>query len=390
MNDSAKNNPTILSIISGKGGSGKTSLALSLAQVLSYCKINVLLLDCDFVTNGCTLFFEDQLTSELTVQELIQTNTKEQKMQKSSLSDQIIHVNQHFHFIPSIVNTKNFKLSRSESFTFECIEKCINELGSQIVILDCQAGYSYVTEFFLKHSSVNLIVLEADAISVSAVRVLYSKISKALDSAKTYQVFNKITQEEYDLFSKVTAGTMFPNLTPILFDWSVRKSFAVNQLPEINIHKIVFSTYVLELAQALFPKWRKEIDNFIYLTKKAKLDAMKAKNKEFLQISPFQLSKFQFYKFFVDFPGDMVIYFLCGPLLFVFILLWATSTTGAGISIFFIVLSLFGLGFLGRIKNNRKWEDTLETYEEIHPIVEALEEEVEQARSKLGTISEQN
>lgn len=47
-----------LALISGKGGSGKTTLGLSLASLLSSCNIKVLLVDCDLSTNGATYFYE--------------------------------------------------------------------------------------------------------------------------------------------------------------------------------------------------------------------------------------------------------------------------------------------------------------------------------------------
>jgi len=42
----------IISIISGKGGIGKTALALSLAKLLSNLKKRVLLMDVDLATHG--------------------------------------------------------------------------------------------------------------------------------------------------------------------------------------------------------------------------------------------------------------------------------------------------------------------------------------------------
>ena len=51
----------ILALLSGKGGSGKTTLALSMSSMLSKCGIRVLLVDCDLSTNGATYFYEDRL-----------------------------------------------------------------------------------------------------------------------------------------------------------------------------------------------------------------------------------------------------------------------------------------------------------------------------------------
>ena len=52
----------ILSLLSGKGGSGKTTMALSMSVLLSECGVKTLLIDCDLTTNGATYFYEDDLS----------------------------------------------------------------------------------------------------------------------------------------------------------------------------------------------------------------------------------------------------------------------------------------------------------------------------------------
>ena len=47
----------VATFMSGKGGSGKTTLSLTMAYMLSSCNLNVLLVDCDLSTNGATFFF---------------------------------------------------------------------------------------------------------------------------------------------------------------------------------------------------------------------------------------------------------------------------------------------------------------------------------------------
>ena len=52
----------VLALLSGKGGSGKTTLALSIASLLSSCTVKTLLIDCDISTNGATYFYEEKLS----------------------------------------------------------------------------------------------------------------------------------------------------------------------------------------------------------------------------------------------------------------------------------------------------------------------------------------
>ena len=41
-----------IAFISGKGGSGKTTLALSIASMLANAGLKILYIDCDMATNG--------------------------------------------------------------------------------------------------------------------------------------------------------------------------------------------------------------------------------------------------------------------------------------------------------------------------------------------------
>ena len=51
-----------VALLSGKGGSGKTTLSLTIAYMFASYELKVLLVDCDLLTNGATYFFEDHLS----------------------------------------------------------------------------------------------------------------------------------------------------------------------------------------------------------------------------------------------------------------------------------------------------------------------------------------
>src|SRR2546428_11413251 len=53
---------TIISFVSAKGGTGKTSIAASTATVLSHLNLKTLLIDLDYATNGLTLLFLDKIS----------------------------------------------------------------------------------------------------------------------------------------------------------------------------------------------------------------------------------------------------------------------------------------------------------------------------------------
>mgnify|MGYP002589414427 FL=1 len=105
----------ILALLSGKGGSGKTTLALSIASMLSECRLKVLLVDCDLSTNGATYFYEEKLaenTNEISSFYNLfigDTNDDSYKLRK------VIKIDEYMDFMPSIV--KITKLN-SESYRY--------------------------------------------------------------------------------------------------------------------------------------------------------------------------------------------------------------------------------------------------------------------------------
>jgi cellulose biosynthesis protein BcsQ len=256
-----------LSIISGKGGSGKTSLAILLSQLLANCRHKVLLVDCDMSTHGATYFFEDMFIKKenyFAVSNVLYGNT-------NIIIDyfEVLKISSNIGFIPSRLDFSSKKNS-SEQINELKLKIFIEEMekqGYDIIIFDCQAGYSVETEMVTKLSRANLAVIEADAISASALRVLYTQLSNQLDKGKTYQVFNKITKEEQEIYSKLTHGTFFTNLNPLLFDWNIRKAFVTNELPDVDSSNPVLTTAVYELAIVLFPQYRNDFHKFIITIK---------------------------------------------------------------------------------------------------------------------------
>lgn len=236
----------ILTLLSGKGGSGKTTLALSLTKLLLECNLKVLLIDGDLATNGATYFFESKYNMA------IQT-TNDILLSKQDLPR--LEVQKDFHFIPTNTHFP-YSNSKNSSYDYETFINYVSLMEKEydIVICDCQAGYSKILESILKISNVNLIVMEPDAISSSSVRVLYAQVSNLLESSKTYQIFNKITTEENKIYDKVFAGTIFTSLPSIMFNWDVRKAFAYSQVPELVTTNVEFGKNVYEVAKILFPK----------------------------------------------------------------------------------------------------------------------------------------
>lgn len=242
----------ILALLSGKGGSGKTTLALSMATMLSNCGIRVLLIDSDLSTNGATYFYENRLSEHgrntaSFYNILFGLDNQEQ---------QLISINKHMDFLPSIIqvtkkNTKTFSYTDEDnSFT----KKIKNEYRKNydVVIFDCQAGYTDSLKLILPLVDINLVVMEADAISSASIRSLYLKIGDLLNENKIYQIFNKATDEEYETYSKISGGTVFTNIETVKFDWKIRKAFSIAEIPDMEKTSANYGVQIFSICKILF------------------------------------------------------------------------------------------------------------------------------------------
>jgi len=254
--ETTKTKIQILSLISGKGGAGKTILGLSIAKILSEAKYKVLFIDADFATHGASYFMENELSSEkkyLSLANIINDNYREkgtltprEKRTLMSREKRILMSSYGFAFIPSTLNPAETK-HYSEIAKFTRFPKQF--MNYDFVIFDCQAGYNPFTESILSYSNKNIAVLEADAVSSSALRVLYLQLSRFLNPKNTWQIFNKLTEEERNVYGKITDGTFFPNLPPVPFDWKVRSAFALGKIPSLFEKDSAFGLAVLRFLK---------------------------------------------------------------------------------------------------------------------------------------------
>lgn len=241
----------ILALLSGKGGSGKTTLALSMSSMLSNCGIRVLLVDCDLSTNGATYFYEDRL-SGYNINIISFYNIL---FELGEQEERLININKNMDFIPSITqitkkNTETYSYHENDE---NILQKIKNDFGQKydVIIFDCQAGYTDSLKLILPIVDINLVVMEADAISSSAIRSLYLKIGDFLNDKKVYQIFNKATDEEYQIYSKISGGTVFTNIETVKFDWKIRKSFSVAEVPDMEKTSANYGVQIYNICKVL-------------------------------------------------------------------------------------------------------------------------------------------
>lgn len=231
---------TAIAFLSGKGGSGKTTLALSIADLLCRCDVRVLLVDCDLSTNGATYFYESQLidrnqrevSNVYSFDELIDVKDYENTLKP-------LKIKPNMDFIPSIAGISDQYLTKKIPWHERDYAVQLSNFldwaqsNYDVVLFDCQAGYTELLSALLPLMDVDLFILEADSISASSMRNLHLKIGNYLGRARLYQIFNKATLEEFEIYSKIV-GTFFTNIGTLLFDWKIRQAFSRSQTPDIE------------------------------------------------------------------------------------------------------------------------------------------------------------
>ena len=267
-----------IGLLSGKGGSGKTTLSLTMASLLSKSGIKTLLVDCDFSTNGATYFFEDQISesNELTFWEIIKgTNIK----------TKYIKIEENFFFIPSAKlnkpdNNQNFDQNEAKAHFILFLEEVSKEVD--IILFDCQAGSSPILFTILPFVDAALMVLEPDKVSSSALKNLYTKLATILQDKQVYQVFNKVNESEKKFYEKVTFGTFFINVGALLYDWSIRTAFAFSIIPNIEGEAVSYGFQIADLCKKIIndKKTRDSIQAFekklLFKKKKRELDDLRS------------------------------------------------------------------------------------------------------------------
>lgn len=91
-------------------------------------------------------------------------------------------------FMPSIVritktNSESYQYNEEDFKRIKSIDEKLRE-NYDVIIYDCQAGYTDVLKLLLPYVDVNLVVMEADAISSAAIRSFYLKIGDLLNEKK--------------------------------------------------------------------------------------------------------------------------------------------------------------------------------------------------------------
>ena len=229
----------VISFISGKGGAGKTSVSLGIGKLLSSIGYKVLFVDLDLHTHGASYFFTDMCEAQHKkgILELLQEVDRRGGTEGiGDFGKVIVKVSENFDFVPSkkVFKEKTWELLQNTSLVSRFINRCIRslkELDYDFVIVDTQAGPSASTREVCMQSKKVVIVSEPDPISVAASRSLDYEIHEILPEFTRFLI-NKLNTEEIQSFRAIKDYlTIFEHLSPLPFDFGVRKAFSLRKIP---------------------------------------------------------------------------------------------------------------------------------------------------------------
>ncbi len=219
------NDNRTIAFISGKGGSGKTTVCISIAKLLSELNLKCLLLDFDFATNGMSYFFQNFYKKAnkgiLNVQE--------------NMDITAISITDKLDIIPS--NT-SFNEDVKNEIDYNSLHYILSNFEKEYdyIFIDLSAGYNTATLTILKYVDCSVFVSEADSISSDATENLMIRLGNNLPHNKK-SLINKIDARDSKTYNEMKYTFQKLNkLPPLPFDFSIRQAFGARQIP-IDIKK---------------------------------------------------------------------------------------------------------------------------------------------------------
>lgn len=270
--------PITVSLLSGKGGVGKTSICLVMGSILSHIGKKVLLVDCDIATHGMTYFFLDKLPKgKAGIVELLRN---------PRLKPGIFHNSPKCHILPSTTQLKPPNVPDIESNFSKYFEKVKNTLAGlsgayEYILIDCPAGATEIVRSAIKMADKVLIVAEADPVSVWAIKNIEYDFGKILPH-ETFGIINKLFLEEKERYKAIVEySRLMKFLPPLPFDMEVRRKFAMRQIPADLNNPTEFHIGLCYALRDLLPESGKEINSYL---KQSRVQKTKDLDKEITEV----------------------------------------------------------------------------------------------------------
>ncbi len=201
-----------ISIVSGKGGTGKTFFAANFAESLAELGKKVLLVDFDFNLANLHLLFN--VETKYTITDFL--------LHKVTFKELIVNIDRNLDLIFGDSGRMNIVLPDDEQ-TLEVLGWIQSiSAGYDYVIFDNSAGISNYLFTILHNSSKILIITNPEITSVLDAYVIFKMMKKNRFDQKTFVVVNKANNEEegkLTYFNLSRAADNFLKIKPDFLGW---------------------------------------------------------------------------------------------------------------------------------------------------------------------------
>ena len=256
---------TVVSVISAKGGAGKTVFSLALAKFLAGLGLKVVVVDADASTNGATLFLLDEVVEFAEDRKVTPLGLFEQDFRPLHLDR--VPTSHGFGFIPAAFRMRDTVVGAAAEVVPRMPEivEHLRSSGTDVVIVDNEAGIEPSAVSSAAVSDRVVIVSEFDPISSQGILRLQRLHAEALPDGKTWVLFNKVLPDMADSIGDHLVAIKY--LPPVGWTSDVVRRYAVNELDIDAEQPSDFTFAIAKVADILFTrrirdriaKWRAEV-----------------------------------------------------------------------------------------------------------------------------------
>jgi len=242
-----------IAIVSGKGGSGKTMIAATMATVLDSLGKKVLLVDADYGTAGLTYYMGLNTVANISVgltnlssKENLNSESLEKYSQRMNgfKNSYFIGVGDHRRYL------KSSKQTDVENLFLQLVSKSKEKFD--FILIDCRGGIDAESLMVCRAVDEIVIVAETDTTSFQATQYLVDTLyDNDLSDKLSGFMINKVFDDPSSISRAGTASFKSQYLDSVPFDLEATKSFLVGDLPS---RTSMFSSQVWHVLYKTFPE----------------------------------------------------------------------------------------------------------------------------------------
>lgn len=241
-----------IAIVSGKGGSGKTMVAATMATVLDSLGHKVLLIDADFGTAGLSYYMGLNTVKNISVG---LTNLSSQNNFNSDVLNRYSQKMKGFNtsYFIGVGDHRRYLKSSSETDIESLFQPLIKEAKKvyDFILIDCRGGIDDESLMVCNVVDDVVIVAETDTTSFQATQFLVDTLyDNDLSGKLTGFMINKVFDDPSSIARAGTASFKSQYLDSIPFDLDATKSFLIGDIPS---SRSMFSSQVWSVLYKLYP-----------------------------------------------------------------------------------------------------------------------------------------